>query len=550
MTSSRRIHWATLGLVAVVLMSACGGATDTGQVRGNENSTPDDTGGSDTASTPPGDAANPRNADTSRRLKALGTQGPQHLDPATGVFPCEIESLRWVYDSLIRMLPDGSLVPGLATSWESPEPRTFVLHLREGVQFQDGTEFNATAVKVHLERGKSHPESTIVDVLGDIQSIDTPDDHTVVLNLSAARAGILPQVFTERAGMIPSPAAVADSGDTYGGDGGVGAGPYAYDRHTPSEDFHVSSWDGYWDAENRLLAGIDLIGDAQEFQIQRIRDGSADYVGMKDAQLAEAKAAKGEGGIDYRITPTTQYAEIFIDWAVEPFDDVRVRQALNHALDRELLVEALTEGSGAVAWSPLPANSWAHLSDIEELYPFDPARARELLAEAGYPDGLTVTMGMIERPYYTRYAQAIQDMVRESGFRVELESVSPSEINNRIYQIKDLPVAITAFRGAADPGVTLEQKFGSDGNSNPAGTTVEGIDDLLAQGAAAVDQEERAVHYQEVERLVMENALSIPVFHNGGLSAFHEELKGVERGYTTCELGNFVAAPKWFEKSD
>jgi ABC-type transport system substrate-binding protein len=109
-------------------------------------------------------------------------------------------------------------------------------------------------------------------------------------------------------------------------------------------------------------------------------------------------------------------------------------------------------------------------------------------------------------------------------------------------------VAITAFRGTADPGLTLEQKFSSTGNSNPAGTTAEGIDDLLAEGASSVDREVRAEAYRQVEQLIMENALSIPIFHNGGLVAYVPELKGVEKGYTTCQFGDFVSADVYFEK--
>jgi ABC-type transport system substrate-binding protein len=424
-----------------------------------------------------------------------------------------------------------------------------VLHLRSGVKFQDGTDFNADAVKQHLERGINVPTSTVSDVLSDIESIETPDDMTVVLHLSSPRAGVLPTVFTERAGQIPSPAAVTAAGDTYGADEAVGAGPYAYDSHTPSTDIHVTAWDGYWDVENRHLAGIDMLGSAEEFQIERISSGEVDYASMKDVQLPEAESAKAAGDIDFRISPTDQYAEVYINWTVAPFDDVRVRQALNMAIDRELLVEALTNGSATPATSPIPSNSWAYAPDTADLYPYDPERATELLAEAGYPDGVDVTVGMIEHPYYTQLAQAVQDMVAESGFRFSLETVTGSEINNRLYELKNLPVAITAFRGSSDPGITLEQKFSSGGNSNPAGTTADGVDALLAEGAASAEPDDRVGAYQEAQLAIMEDALSVPIFHNGGLVSFSPEVKGVQKGYTTCQFGSFVNDPIYFEAS-
>lgn len=535
---SRRFRAAPLLVSLGLVAAACGG---------------DDSGGSaDTVVSTTSNVEEPGgdsiDADTTRRLRMIGTNGVQQLDPVTGQLTCENEQLKWVYDSLIRRAPSGELTPGLAESWESPDPLTFVLHLREGVTFQDGTPFNADAVVQHLERSKTVPTSSLIDALSPIDAIEATDDHTVTLRLNAPRAGSLPSLFTDRAGMVPSPTAVAAAGETYGATSAIGAGPYRYDGHTPSEDFHVSAWDGYWDAANRYLAGIDMLGSASEFQTQRIMDGEVDYAGMKDVQLPEAEQAKESGGIDFKLSPTAQYAEIFINWTVEPFDDLQVRQALEHAIDRDLLAESLTGGSATPVRSPLPTDSWAHDASVDALYPYDPAKARELLAAAGYPDGVTVTVGQIDNPYYSRLAQAVQDMAKESGFTFEFETVTGAEISNRLYQLQDLPVAVAAAVAEGDPGVALERKFSSTGFYNPAGTTAEGVDELLAEGASSVDPAVRATAYQEAERLIMEQALSVPLFQNGGLVAYVDELQGIEKGYTTCALGDFVSAPVYFER--
>lgn len=503
---------------------------------------------SGTATTSAGTSAPVTDADTTKRLVMVGTNGPQAMDPATSVVACEAEMLRWVYDTLIRLKPDGTFAPGLAESWESPDPSTFTMHLRHGVKFQDGTDFNADAVKAEITRAQTLKTSTQVGSLSAISSIDTPDEFTVTLHLSKPRAGILPSIFTGIAGMIPSPKAVAAAGDTYGANGASGAGPWAFDSLTPTADLHVTAWDGYWDKANRYLAGIDMLGGASEFQTKRIESGELQYATMKDVQLPEAQEGKKNGDVDFKLTPTAQYAEIYINWTKAPFDNILVRQALEYSLDRELLAKSLTQGSATASSQPLPTTSLAYDKSLEGMYPYDPAKAKDLLKQAGFPNGITVDVGAINYPYYTTLSQAVQDMVKDSGFTFNLVTVAPADINNRLYKLKDLPVAITAFAGNSDPGLTLEAKFSSTGNSNPAGTTADGIDALLAKGAGSVDQAVRSDAYKQVEDLVMKNALSIPIFHNGGLVAYTPKLQGVLKGYTTCLIGDFVSTPVYFKK--
>ena len=188
----------------------------------------------------------PKTIDSIRRLRLIGTNGVQQMDPVTGAVTGEAEMLRWIYDTLIRLTPDGKLVPGLAERW-GREGKNFVMHLRKDVKFQDGTKFNAAAVKAHLERAKTHPKSVLATSLKAVASIETPDQYTVKLVLNEGRAGVLPILFTDRAGMVPSPTAVANAGAAYGATGAVGAGPYKYDKHVSAVDFHVSTWGGYWD---------------------------------------------------------------------------------------------------------------------------------------------------------------------------------------------------------------------------------------------------------------------------------------------------------------
>ncbi len=533
--------WRRLGAVVLGLSLAAAACGDGGS---------SEEGGGTTLTTTPIEQGNVdvTDNDATAWLKMVGANAPQQMDPTREASPCSNAMLGAVYDRLIRMGPDGQLEPGLAESWEATDPTTFRITLRDDVKFQDGTPFDAEAVAAHLERAKSSPTSVIKGDLGAVESITVVDDSTVELKLSAPRAGVMPTVLSGRAGMVPSPTAVQAAGDTYGAEGATGAGPYKYVDNTPNNYIKLEAWDGYWEPGRQLVAGIENFGFNTQFQVERIRSGELNYVTVFDNQYPDVKAAADEGVVDVKVSPAVQFGEFFVNYGKAPFDDIKVRQALNHAVDREALADAVTGGAGTPAWGPLPEDSWAHSADVEGMYEYDPAKAKELLAEAGHPDGLAIRTAFVSNPYYQTAAEALQGMLAESGINLELVPVTPAEINNALYVRQEFDAGVTAFLGSDDPGLLLEAKYGSNGNNNPSKTATPGLDDLLADGAAATEVEERAEAYKAAEELIMEQALAIPMWRNAGVAAFSPEVKNVVKGYTTCSLGDFISPPTYVAK--
>lgn len=533
----RRFGVVVIGMSLV--MSACGSeedaATDSG--RSTVTTTPIEQG-SETVT----------DNDDTAWLKMVGANAPQQMDPTREASPCSNGMLGLIYDRLIRIAPDGTLVPGLAASWEAPDETTFRLNLQEGVKFQDGTPFDAAAVAAHLERAKTSATSVIKGDLAAVESIEAVDETTVDLKLSAPRTGIMPIILSGRAGMVPSSTAVTSGGDAYGSTGAVGAGPYEYVANTPNNYMKLQAWDGYWQPDHQLLAGIENFGFNTQFQVERIRSGELNYVTVFDNQYPDVEAAAAEGVVDVKVSPAVQFGEFFVNYGKAPFDDIKVRQALNHAIDRELLAETVTGGAGTPAWGPLPEDSWAHSDDVEGMYEFDPAKAKELLAEAGHADGLKIRTAFVGNPYYQTAAEALQGMMAESGIELELVSVTPAEINNALYVRQEFDAGVTAFLGSEDPGLLLEAKYSSTGNNNPSKTKTDGLDELLAEGASSTDQDDRAAAYQEAEQLVMEQALAIPAWRNAGVAAFAPSVKNAVKGYTTCSLGDFITPPMYVAK--
>jgi ABC-type transport system substrate-binding protein len=518
-----------------LVMTACGGDDDDSGDDATPDTTGDDTG---------------INNDPTAILRASGpSTTPPNYDPVRGnAQPCDTTPLSIIYDTLVRIDESGLPVPGLAKSWTSPDPQTFEMELQEGVEFQDGTPFDAEAVKQHLDRAMTLPDSILASDVSAIESVEATGELTVVLHLNAPRAGILPTILSERAGMVPSPTAVAAAGEAYGGSDAVGAGPYKLDggASVPTERMVTRAWDGYWDPDTQLLGGIELIGLQDRLATEKLLAGEFDYANVRDTDLDTAKNA-GDA-IELHVDPSPLYGEVFINFGKEPWDDVLVRQALEHALDREALTRALTTDVGTVAWSPTPPTSPAHDDAVEDLYPFDPEKAKELLAEAGYPDGITFDAVTTDRDFYQRQAVAVQDMIKASGFTVNIVTVPAAEVNNAIYVRKEFDASIIAHQGSNNPGLTLERKFSTTGAANPSGVGDEEIDRLLAEAAATTDIDEQTELYKQVEVLVMEQALAVPFLFQPAATITTSKVKGVTQGWTSCQWGNFLEPGIYIEQ--
>ena len=269
----------------------------------------------------------------------------------------------------------------------------------------------------------------------------------------------------------------------------------------------------------------------------QIASGALDVAAVKDTQL---ESVKKMSGVNYKASLSQQYAEFFVNYGVAPFDKLKVRQALEHAINRPELTKALTGGAGNVAYQPLNKNAAGYDPSLDGLYPYDPKMAKQLLSEAGFPNGLHIKVGEITHSYYQTMAEALQSTLKASNIFIDLVPIEGAQINNVLYVTKTTSAAVTAYAGNIDSGQTLELKFASDGNNNPSHVSTPGLDEALAQGAADTDPAKRAAAYQKAEKIIMDNALSIPIFFNSGVTLYGPKVQGISAGQTTCHDGNYL----------
>ncbi len=436
----------TVGTVAVGQEGDSGGPTRTGWVR-------------DIASDP---SVNSRPADWNPDGELrIGYGGPpRQLDPAAEL---GLVYLRPIYDSLTELGPDGQVRPRLATGWSYPDATTMVLTLREGVSFQDGTPFDAEAVRVNLERYKTLPTSVQASSLSAIDTIEVIDDHTVQLNLSSGGAE-LPVMFSQGGGMMVSPKAIAETPDAIATEGAGASGAYVLESFTAGESASYVPNPNFWDLRKGLLARLTIVGVTDTAQrINALEAGDLEMAQIFGAPVAEAQAQLAAGELQGLAVDLDglQYGMMLRD-TLPPFDNPLVREAVAYAIDKEGFSQALYDGACNPAAQFFPAGHWAHAPELEGTYAYDPDRARELIAESGVTD-LKVTMRTIA--VYTAASEVFQAMLEAVGFDVTLEVVDrPTEFGEGTAHLTAMAVGNTyeASQLAASYAVGAYHLVGDD----------------------------------------------------------------------------------------
>ncbi|MGP6176202.1 ABC transporter substrate-binding protein [Microbacterium sp. A196] len=328
--------------------------------------------------------------------------------------------LQAVYDTLLRTDPDGTIVAGLATSWEWDASRTaLTLTLRDDVEFSDGTVLTAQVAAENLTRFRDGTSEN-ASFLAGMTSAEAPDDTTLVITLSAPDPA-LPVYLSQNAGLVGS-AAMFDSPDAQTTP--VGSGPYLLDE----QDTVVGSkWvfdanPDYWDSESAHYDSIEMsfYGDPTAL-MNAVKGGQVDATNAQSpTQIPEAEAA-GFTALTYEQNWS---GFLLVDRAGQlnpALGDVRVRQAFNYALDREGLLQALAGGSGTPTTQVFSVQSSAYDDALNDAYPFDPEKAKSLLTEAGYPDGVDLVMPSNNFVPESEFA-IYKEQLAAGGFNVEWET--------------------------------------------------------------------------------------------------------------------------------
>lgn len=440
-----------------------------------------------------------------------------------------------IYDTLLRRDTDLSILPGLATDWgyEDDEGLVFRMTLRDDVTFHDGAHLDAEAVKLSLERGMSMdgPQTEQLDPLDEVVVVD---DYEVELRLSRP-SPTLELNLSGVMGMIISPAGI--DGDLETEPAGSGGWIYNGEESIEGDRTVYDINPDYWDPSIQGVERIVLIEmEDDDARLNALQTGQIDLAHVLPQQKERAENA----GLEVIGTPDRQWMIHLFDRAgemVPELGDVRVRQAMNFAIDREGIVDAVFFGVGEPGTQMFPPGSIAHNPEAEEFYSYDPDRARELLEEAGVPDGFSFEVPIL--PVYQAWAEAWQAMLADVGVDAQLTVVEPGTLASE-NRSGAWPVG-TQGVGDIHPHGDATQWLLPDAPLNPHGYADDRVVELVEAGADPhLTEEERSEIYQELSMYITEQAWVVGTHYTDVLTAFNgERLSGVE--YTLRE-----SLPKFF----
>ena len=445
---------------------------------------------------------------------------PASLDPHVSTASNDFRIAVNVYDGLVRNKPGTlEIEPALATEWTiSDNGLEYTFKLREGVAFHDGTPFNAAAVKFNFDRmlDENHPFAStgpfpLAFFFSSIEGVEVVDDLTVKFTLNEPFAPLMSNLASP-SGLIVSPAAVEKSGAEFGRNP-VGTGPFKFEEWQSNTRVVVSRNENYWDGPAPLEAVIfrpivdantrvaEMLSGGIDVLLETPPDNVAQFRDDANFQLKEA------------VGPHVWY--VMLNAKEGPFADKRVRQAVNYAVNKESLVTDVLQGTADVSAGPIPpAFNWAYNADVAP-YPYDPEKAKALLAEAG-AEGASVTFlvteggsGMLDP---VPMGTAIQADLAAVGLKVEIKTYEwntfLAEVNPGLSGKGDMAeMAWMTTDPDTLPFLTLRTAaFPDKGGYNSSYYSNPEVDALLDKARVSTDPAERGDLYRQVQALVHEDA--------------------------------------------
>lgn len=424
------------------------------------------------------------------------------LDPQMSASGVDLQVFINIYDSLVDIDSEGNFVGNLAESWEvSEDGLTYLFNIRENVKFHNGEILTASDVAFSFNSAKSSPylEGQFLAV----RDVEVIDEYKIRVNLNYSYAPFLLSLYDQL--LILNEKAVTESGDSYG-ENPIGTGAYKFVSHSIGEEVVLERFDDYFKGSASIKNVIYKIITDNNTALIALETGDVDFA-YKIPMISVPAIIENDEINTFEID-TIRLLYVLMNTEKEPFNNLKLRKALNYAIDKDTIIQVAVEGMGSVTNSIFSPDIFGY-SEING-YEYDVEKAKVLIKEAGYSEGLTLTFKTMDG-VYKKIAEVVQENLRNVGIVVEIE------VGEKNAYIQDLVTGNYEFGNiGVSVGMDADQYsivFSSEEQANFSKYSNEKLDELFAVGRKTIEKEERIKIYNEVAQTISDEAVIVPLYY-------------------------------------
>lgn len=441
------------------------------------------------------------------------------LDPHHAAAAGTREVLFNIFEGLVKPNSNGELIPAIASEYSvDEEGKVYTFTLRDGVTFHNGEAVTVEDVKASIERNAGIGDGeALVAAFSNIESIATPDDKTVVITLATPDTD-----FISNMTVAILPAGHMDETAT----DPIGTGPYKYVSRSPQENIILEAYDGYW-GEKAYIKNVEfkVIADPDTI-VMNLESGAIDMF----PRVTSVQASQLSDKFNVLEGTMNLVQAVYLNNDVEPLNDVRVRQALCYAVDKQEIMDFMADGKGtAIGSSMFPSFGKYYMEELNDVYSTDVDKAKELLAEAGYPDGFDLKITIPSNyEQHVQTGEVVKEQFAKIGVNVEIELVEWNTWLSDVYSGRQYEATIVGVDASTLSARALLARFVSDAGNNFVNFKSEAYDEAYSKALASTDDAEQTRYYKECETILANEAANVYIQDMSELIALNKKFTGYE----------------------
>jgi len=470
-----------------------------------------------------GGCAGDKAGDTSSSDSSIVIGIPQDLedslDPHEAKAAGTKEVLFNVFEGLLKPDSEGNLNPAVASDYSiSEDGKTYTFNLREGILFHDKTPVTVKDVKYSIEKCADAGNGDalgLAEAFSNIEAINTPDDKTVEIVLKEVDTDFLSYMTV----------AVIPEANKDPRTNPIGTGPYKYVSRSPQENIVVERFDEYWGDAAHIKDVTFKITPAESI-VMDLEGGSIDMY----ARIPSEQAVQLSDKFNIEEGTMNLVQALYLNNDNEYFSNKAVRQALCYAVDEQAALDLTSDGKGTVIGSSMfPAFGKYYMEELSELYPHDVERAKELLKEAGYPDGFEFTLKVPSNyPQHVSMAQVLKEQLKEIGVTVNIEQIEWNSWLSDVYTDRQFDATVVGVDAASLTARALLERFYSSSDKNFINFNSPAYDTAFDHAIGTTDDEEQVKYYKECEQILAEEAANVYIQDMASFVALNKKYAGYE----------------------